>query len=194
MKINTIAASAMYKLQVAFFFWRAVDKLGDSGPSPELFNAERMERYGAELASTHQLRPQRPRLPVRATGLLLARLADNERVLSNCCKMFSAVTALSKLERRISPAGEWLLDNYWMLEEHIHAARRHLPEAYMKALPQLAGGAVDGMPRVYDIVLENISHADGHLDSALLHRFVQAYQTVTPLTVGHSNHAAPGPD
>ena len=180
MKISTIAQAALYRLQVAFFFWKAGERTvqDDSGWSNELFSAERMERYGSELAASHKLRRR------NKPGLLLARLKENEKVLGDCCRMFSAVTALSKLERRMSPAGEWLLDNYWMVQEHIQAARRHLPEAYMKDLPQLSGGMVDGMPRVYDIALENISHADGLLDSMLLERFVEAYQTVSPLSLG----------
>lgn len=180
MDIRSIAAVAAHKARLAFFPRRAEERIGhsDADASPELFNAERMERHAAELAASHRLR-LRPK-----PGRLLARLAENERVLSGCCGMFSEVTALSRLERRISPAGEWLLDNYWMVEGHIHAVRRHLPETYMKDLPQLSGGASDGMPRVYDIALENIFHADGQLDGVLLGRFVEAYQMVAPLSLG----------
>ena len=66
---------------------------------------------------------------------------------------------------RITPAGEWLLDNFYLIEEQIRTARRHLPKGYSRELPRLAQGPSRGLPRVYDIALEAISHGDGRVDS-----------------------------
>ncbi len=63
-------------------------------------------------------------------------------------------------------------------------ARKHLPKGYSEALPALANGLFVGMPRVYDIVLEIISHSDGRVDEHNLGSFVAAYQTTTELTLG----------
>src|ERR1019366_128433 len=60
-------------------------------------------------------------------------------------------------------------------------ARRHLPTSYSRELPWLAKSAC---PRVYSIVLDLISHADGHVDPTSLDRFLSAYQAVTPLRLG----------
>ncbi len=98
----------------------------------------------------------------------------------------------------MSPADEWLLDNFYLIEEQIRTARRHLPKNYSRELPRLLGGPSAGFPRVYDIALELISHVDGRISAESLTSFVAAYQTVTPLTlgrtVGHSHHASPGID
>ena len=67
--------------------------------------------------------------------------------------------------RRVTPAAEWLLDNFYLIEEQIRTARRHLPRGYSRELPRLAGGASAGLPRVYDIALEAISHGDGRVDA-----------------------------
>jgi hypothetical protein len=141
----------------------------------ELFSAEQMERHGVALAGLHQLSPH------QAGDLLLGRLADNEAVLVNTCEM---LTAASRTERRITPAGEWLLDNYYLIEEQIRTAQRHLPPGYSRELPRLDHGPSAGLPRVYDIALETISHGDGRVDAESLGRFVAAYQTVTPLKLG----------
>jgi cyclic beta-1,2-glucan synthetase len=87
-------------------------------------------------------------------------------------------------DRRITPAGEWLLDNFYLIEEQVRTARRHLPPGYSRELPRLAGGPSAGLPRVYDIALETISHGDGRVDTDGLGGFVSAYQSVTPLTMG----------
>jgi len=86
--------------------------------------------------------------------------------------------------RQITPAGEWLLDNFYLIEEQIRTAKRHLPKGYSRELPRLAHGPSAGLPRVYDIALETIAHGDGRVDPESLRRFVASYQTVTALKLG----------
>ncbi|MCC7173696.1 MAG: cyclic beta 1-2 glucan synthetase [Bryobacterales bacterium] len=89
----------------------------------------------------------------------------------------------SAVERgqRVTPAGEWLLDNFYFLQEQIRMIRRHLPKRYSRGLPRLLTGPMAGYPRVYDIALELISHLDGRLDAKMLSSFIAAYQTVATL-------------
>ncbi|MFC5581561.1 GH36-type glycosyl hydrolase domain-containing protein [Rhodanobacter terrae] len=141
----------------------------------ELFSAEQMERHGAALASQHRLSAR------SGADLLLARLADNEAVLAHTCERLTDAT---RRKRRVSPAGEWLLDNFYLIEEQIRIARRHLPKGYSRELPRLENSLSAGLPRVYDIALEIISHGDGRVDTGSLHRFINAYQSVTPLKLG----------
>ncbi len=86
--------------------------------------------------------------------------------------------------KRSPPAAEWLLDNFYLIEEQIVIARKHLPKDYSKALPNLAEGISAGLPRVYDIVLEIISHSDGRVDIKSLSSFIAAYQEYSILTLG----------
>jgi cyclic beta-1,2-glucan synthetase len=141
----------------------------------ELFSIDQMEQHGVRLASAHRL------MPGRVPDQLLSRLAANEDVLVEACDRLTAAVAAS---HRITPAGEWLLDNFYLVEEQIRTARRHLPKGYSRELPSLAEGASAGLPRVYDIALETIAHGDGRLDPDSLSRFVAAYQTVTRLRLG----------
>ena len=141
----------------------------------ELFNADQMEQHGKRLAAAHKLTPR------RGPDRLLPRLAANEAILIDACNLLTAaVTA----DRRITPAGEWLLDNFYLIEEQVRTAKRHLPKDYSRELPRLARGPTGGLPRVYDIALETIAHGDGRVDPESLSRFVAAYQTVTPITLG----------
>jgi cyclic beta-1,2-glucan synthetase len=141
----------------------------------ELFSADQMDRHGRTLADTHQLTQH------SAQDQLLSRLSDNENVLVECSRL---LTATVNANRRLTPAGEWLLDNFYLIDEQIRTAKRHLPQGYSRELPRLADGASSGLPRVYDIALENIAHGDGRVDPDSLSRFVTAYQTVTPLKLG----------
>ena len=131
--------------------------------------------HGVALAGSHTL---------GGTGVrdqLLARLDDNAQVL---LKTSTVLTAALKSRQRIAPAGEWLLDNFHLIEEQISTAKQHLPKAYSRQLPRLASGPSHGLPRVYDLALAIISHGDGRVDADTLNRFVAAYQTVSVLTLG----------
>jgi hypothetical protein len=112
---------------------------------------------------------------------LLPRLAANETVLIEVCDQLTAAVSAND---RITPAGEWLLDNFHLIEEQIATAKRHLPRGYSRELPRLALGSSAGLPRVYDIALETIAHGDGRVDADSLRRFVSAYQSVTTLNLG----------
>ena len=141
----------------------------------ELFSADQMEQHGKTLAGLHQLSPG------QAPDQLLSRLAENEGVLIGVRDLLAEAV---KANRRITPAGEWLLDNFYLIEEQIRTAKRHLPKGYSRELPRLLNGSTVGLPRVYDIALETISHGDGRVDLGSLGSFVAAYQTITDLTLG----------
>src|SRR5664280_1045819 len=142
----------------------------------ELFSAEQMEQYGKTLAGLHILGPK-----VVPDQQLLSRLAENETILM---EVHDLVSEAVKANRQITPAGAWLLDNFYLIEEQIRTGRRHLPKGYSKELPRLLNGPSAGLPRVYDIAKEIISHGEGHIDPENLRRFVTAYQTITPLKLG----------
>src|SRR5688500_1401722 len=141
----------------------------------ELFSAEQMQQHGRTLAGWHTLGAE------RAPDQLLSRLAENERLLLDVRNL---VAEAVQTNRRITPAGEWLLDNFYLIEEQIRMAKRHLPKGYSQELPRLLNGPSAGLPRVYDLALETISHGDGRVDPDSLSSFVAAYQTVTALTLG----------
>jgi cyclic beta-1,2-glucan synthetase len=142
----------------------------------ELFSADQMKLHGRALAGSHALSPGRA-----ADHQLLTRLAENEAVLLEVRTMLAEAI---KINRRITPAGEWLLDNFYMIEEQIRTARRHLPKGYSRELPRLKYGPSSRLPRVYDIALETISHGDGRVDPENLSSFVASYQTVSTLKLG----------
>jgi cellobiose phosphorylase len=141
----------------------------------ELFSRAQMEQHGKTLAGLHKLSME------RAKGRLLARLDENEGVLIEVRNLLEDAV---KANRRITPAGEWLLDNFYLIEEQIRTARLHLPKGYSRELPRLLNGHSAGLPRVYDIALETISHGDSRVDPEGLSSFVAAYQTRIALKLG----------
>src|SRR2546430_1030254 len=140
----------------------------------ELFGIEQLARHAQLIAAQHTI------VAGRASARLLTRLDQNEKVL----RAFNRATLAVDQSRLVTPAAEWLLDNFYLIEEQIQLARRHLPEQYSRELPRLANGPSAGFLRFYDIVLELIAHVDAQIDADSLSAFVAAYQTGAPLKLG----------
>ena len=141
----------------------------------ELLSADQLERHARHLASIHHLAVG------KVADKLITRLSENEKVLQST---YDEVAAAVAKNRRIAPAAEWLLDNFYLLEEQIHSTRRLLPRSFSQELPRLTNGPAADYPRVYTIALELISHADGRVDSQALDAFIAAYQSQVPLQLG----------
>ncbi|MBW8311684.1 MAG: glycosyl transferase [Rhizobium sp.] len=140
-----------------------------------LLSAEQMKQRGAELAHAHPIRAR------AGPDCLLGRLVENDRVITQAVDLLEEVV---QSQRRLAPAGEWLIDNAHLVHEQIRIAQRHLPKHYSRELPQLASGPSAGHPRVYDIALAAIAHGDGRIDTEGLSGLISAYQSIAPLRLG----------
>ncbi|MBC7235722.1 MAG: hypothetical protein H5T69_07750, partial [Chloroflexi bacterium] len=84
----------------------------------------------------------------------------------------------------LSVAGEWLLDNYYVILQAFRLVREDLPEGYYKRLPKLAEGEFSGHPRVYALAREIVAYTGGRLSDQILRELLRAYQAEQPLTMG----------
>ena len=112
---------------------------------------------------------------------MAARVRDNGRVL---LEAYRAIATAIREERAITPAAEWLVDNFHVVEEQIREIRDDLPRGFYRQLPKLADGPLEGYPRVFGLAWAFVAHTDSRFEPLTLGRFVQAYQRVQPLTIG----------
>src|SRR5215813_13440367 len=142
----------------------------------EFYSVERLEQYAQTLAAEHKTITRR-----QGRAQHLPRLDENGRILEAAYK---ALVEALRNGRAIAPAAEWLVDNYHIVEEQLREIRHDLPKSYYHELPKLAESALQGYPRIYAVALALISHTDSRLDTTTLRRFIAAYQTVAPLSIG----------
>ena len=156
---------------------RPVAALNEEEPiRSELFSVERLEQHAESLAS-HQ-----PVHTATTSGKsLVARLRDNERVLLDA---YGTIANAAGEGRPITPAAEWLIDNYHLVEQQVREVRTDLPPGYYRQLPKLSDGPLAGYPRVFGLAWAYVAHTDSRFDPETLARFVRAYQTVQPLSIG----------
>ena len=179
MKVRpSIINDSLHRLKTIIWENDSLQKYANGEPPlrAELFSTEQMEQYGKTLAGLHTPGPE-----VEPSQPLLSRLDENEDILLEVHELISQAV---RDKRQITPAGEWILDNFYLIEEQIRIGRRHLPRGYSKELPRLLRGPSAGLPRVYDMAKEFISHGEGHISPESLRRFVTSYQTITPLKLG----------
>ena len=142
----------------------------------ELFSVERLEQHAQTLAAAQRVTDS-PRRG-RAAG---PRIAENGRVL---IEAYGVLAQAIKDEQSITPAAEWLLDNFHIVDEQLREIRDDLPPDYYRELPKLAEGHLAGYPRVLGITWAYIAHTDSRFEPESLRRMVRAYQGVEPLTLG----------
>jgi cyclic beta-1,2-glucan synthetase len=140
----------------------------------ELFGIERLEQHAASLAAAQRVTSGRGRR-------LLPRVEDNGRVLR---ESYRVIANAIREERVITPAAEWLVDNFHVVDEQLREIRDDLPPGFYRELPKVAEGPLAGYPRVYGIAWAFVAHTDSRFDPETLRRFVHAYQRVQPLTIG----------
>jgi len=149
-----------------------------SGPiRGELLGAEGLAEHARSVARHQHLWPRRR---IGRIGPLLSRLDGTLSILEDAHARIAAQSA----ERDIGPAGEWLLDNFYVVRDHIADVRQNLPRGYYGELPDLSDGPLAGYPRVYDLAIGLISHSEGRLDAENIGAFTAAFQEVAPLAIG----------
>lgn len=139
-------------------------------------SADKFIEHARDLAGTDTILPG-----MQAGKPLLPRLLKNGRDLADIRREFEAAV---RARQSTPPASEWLLDNYYVVEQHLVQARQDLSNEFYFELPKLAKNPLAGYPRVYSIAIELIGHTDARLTEDALVRFVNAYQEIAALSTG----------
>ena len=143
----------------------------------ELLGAEHLADRARAVAKAQRVAPRRARPRHR----LLERLDETRQIVADA---HDRLAAAAERDHNVGPAGEWLLDNIHVVQEHILEVRESLPSGYYRELPELAAGALVGYPRVYEIAITLISHTEARVELDDLTLFVAAFQEVSPLRIG----------
>src|SRR3979411_893077 len=121
-------------------FGRAAGSADEHPVSAEIYSVERLEQYALTLAGEHKTVTKKGR------AQLLPRLEDNGRKL---VAAYRALVQAIRNGRAISPAAEWLVDNFHIVEEQLREIRQDPPKSYYHELPKLADGKLKDYPRIY---------------------------------------------
>ena len=142
----------------------------------ELFGQQRFEEHGRSLARAQ---------PVDEGGQggsrspsFFPRVADNIRALR---RAYDYISLTSQSGHYVTPAAEWLLDNFHLVEAQLQQIREGVPRRYYTDLPKLTVRHLHGLPRVYGIAWAYVAHTDSVFHPQVFSAFLRAYQQVSEL-------------
>lgn len=101
------------------------------------------------------------------------RLNDNYIFIE---KTYNLLNEHIKKNIEIHPAGEWLLDNFYIIEETVKKVKKEMPLKKYKRLPGIANGAYKGFARIYLLATEIATYRDNKIDDETLKIALLAYQ------------------
>jgi len=131
-------------------------------------------RHATELAKNQELFTGKASM-----SFLLSRMNENYRYISDTHRH---LIELVSTDKRITGADEWLLDNFYVIEEQTKELRQNIQKKNFKRLPLIKQGQYTGYPRIFAIALEFVSHTDSTITQDSLIDFVTSYQKVSYLS------------
>jgi cyclic beta-1,2-glucan synthetase len=140
------------------------------------FNIHFLKESAISLAKIHKVSPTSHKsIPIKPI------LEESKKILT---ETYRALSKHVKSEKEISPASEWLMDNFYIIQEQIVQIGIDFPKAYQKNIPILTIGEHKGLPRVYEIVLNMLTHTDNVLNNEVTVEYIRSYQEEKTLLLG----------
>ncbi|RJP47823.1 MAG: cellobiose phosphorylase, partial [Anaerolineaceae bacterium] len=146
-----------------------------SGPTDQAADS-RLREFARHLAKLHTVEKSRP-----PNAGLLKHLIIWEQVLLTANAIFKSAPSN---DLPVSRAGEWMLDNFYVVKQTFRQIEEDLPASFLKQLPRLDGTPLQGHPRIFALAWEWLGFSQSQLDLTQAAAFAQDYQQVTPLTIG----------
>jgi cyclic beta-1,2-glucan synthetase len=134
----------------------------------EIFGPVRFAQHGRSLGLTH-----------RAIGPSSSGETFSPKLRGNIVRLRAAYEFIEVQARAgydISPAAEWLIENFHLLEDQFQQVSDGLPRRYFFSLPVLLEPPLTGLPRIYGVAWAFVAHTDGAFDEDLLIHFLSAYR------------------
>lgn len=144
----------------------------------ELFGSVRFEEHGRSLAKAQVVQTGRRSHQGPA---FFPRVNENITALRQA---YDYISVTSQSGHFVTPAAEWLLDNFYLIEAQLQQIEDGVPRRYFADLPKLLDKPLEGLPRIYGIAWAYVAHTDSVLDTVLFTAFLKAYQEVGELNLG----------
>ena len=135
---------------------------------------EELEEHARKIAIEHSVSKKRSQL-----NWPLTRMNENYSYIQ---AVYKGLNEDVQKKLTIPPAAEWLLDNFYIIEEQVKGLRMDISKEDHARLPTLKCGSLKGYARVYAIALELIAHTNSQIDENILMNYLKAYQSHSVLT------------
>ncbi len=133
-----------------------------------VLDKEQLKKYLENIASDHILKPKSEKETYPIPEL--------EKNFEYITKTYDLLNLHLKLGINIHPAGEWLLDNYYIIEETTKEVRKNLPLKKYTNFIGISSGKYKGYARSYVLATEIVTFTDGNFKAKDLEEYLISYQ------------------
>ena len=140
-----------------------------------VLDKQQLENYLEKLASDHVLKDKSDK-----NTYPIPRMLENFDVITI---VYNLLNEHLKLKIPIHPAGEWLLDNYYSIEETVKSIQKDLTLKKYRNFLGIANGSNYGFARIYVLATEIVTYTDGKIDAKLLTDLLRSYQEKKKLSM-----------
>ncbi len=140
-----------------------------------ILTTKELEKYLEKIGATHNL--------VQETSketYPIPRLQENYTIIK---EVYELLNEHVKQGISIHPAGEWILDNFYIIEETVKSIKQELTLKKYKNFVGIKNGIYDGFARVYVLASEIVNYTDNKIETENLEKCLTAYQTKKTLNM-----------
>ena len=140
-----------------------------------ILDEEQLKRHLEKMAMQHTLKNKSDKSTYPIPALL-------ENYL-NIKEVYQLLNEHIKLGISIHPAGEWILDNFYIIEEVVSQIQKEITLKKYSNFIGIQNGKYAGFARIYVLATEIVAYTDNKINRENLEKYLEAYQTKKTLTM-----------
>ena len=134
-----------------------------------------LEKHLEKIASSHNTTSKTEKDTYPIPGLI-----ENFKTIK---ETYNILNEHLKLGINIHPAGEWLLDNFYIIDETVKQIQKELPLKKYINFVGIANGEYKGFARIYVLASEIVAYSDNKIEKANLSDYLESYQNKKTLSM-----------
>lgn len=140
-----------------------------------LLDTQQLEDYLRKIASGHVLQDKSNKYTYP-----IPRLKENFEFIT---EVYNLLNEHIKLKLPIHPAGEWILDNFYIIDETVKIVTKELTLKKYTNFLGIANGPYAGFARIYVLASEIVAYTDGKINGKNLEVLLKAYEDKKTLSM-----------
>ena len=140
-----------------------------------ILDEEQLKKHLEKMAMQHTLKAKSNKNTYPIPVLLDNYLSIKE--------VYNLLNEHIKLGITIHPAGEWVLDNFYIIEEAVRQIQKEMPLKKYTNFVGIQNGKYAGFARIYVLATEIVAYTDNKINRENLEKYLKAYQTKKTLTM-----------
>ena len=140
-----------------------------------ILDEEQLKKHLEKMAMQHTLKSK-----ANKNTYPVPQLVENYIKIKNVYKLLNEHI---KLGINIHPAGEWILDNFYIIEEAVRQIEKEMTLRKYANFVGIQNGKYAGFARIYVLATEIVAYTDNKINGENLKKYLQAYQTKKTLNM-----------